>query len=214
MNRRHVILAVTGATGGLYFLRTLRALLVGGHHVDLIMSKYGAIMLKEETDFREFDGPFADYFVRKYGDEVKRGELAIHAPHDQAAPIASGSAGVNAMAVVPCTMKTLAGIAHGSSSNLIERAADVVLKERGRLVLVPREAPYNLIHLRNMVAVTEAGAVVLPASPAFYQQPKTFDDLGDFIAQRVLNLMGIEAELSPRWAGTAPRAPWSSGHTR
>jgi 4-hydroxy-3-polyprenylbenzoate decarboxylase len=201
MSRKHVILALTGATGALYFLRTLRALMIGGHRVDLIMSKYGLLTLKQETDFGGFSGSFTDYFYRKYGDEVRRGEFVTYAQHDQTAPIASGSVGIDGMAIVPCTMKTLAGIAHGSSGNLIERAADVVLKERGRLVLVPREAPYNLIHLKNMVAVTEAGAVVLPASPAFYQQPKTFDDLGDFIAQRVLKLFGIDPGLSPKWTG-------------
>jgi 4-hydroxy-3-polyprenylbenzoate decarboxylase len=204
MSRKHVILALTGASGVIYFLRTVRALLTAGHRIDVVMSKYGLVTLKEETDFREFRGTFAEYLHWKYGDDVTRGQLEIYGVTDQTAPIASGSGGVDGMAVVPCTMKTLAGIAHGAASNLIERAADVVLKERGRLILVPREAPYGLIHLRNMVAVTEAGAVVLPASPAFYQQPRTFDDLGDFIAQRVLKLLGIEAELSPRWSGLRP----------
>jgi 4-hydroxy-3-polyprenylbenzoate decarboxylase len=204
MSRKNVILALTGASGALYFLRTLRALLGGGHRVNLIPSKYGIITLKEESDFHGFDGSFSDYLDARYGDEIKRGDLVIHALHDQTASIASGSGRIDGMAIVPCTMKTLAGIAHGSCSNLIERAADVMLKERETLVVVPREAPYSLIHLRNMVAVTEAGAVVLPASPAYYQQPKTFDDLGDFIAQRVLKVLGIDAEVSARWTGLRP----------
>jgi 4-hydroxy-3-polyprenylbenzoate decarboxylase len=204
MSRKHVILALTGASGAIYFLRTVRALLGGGHRVDVVMSRYGALTLKEETDFREASGSFADYLRAKYGDEVTRGELVMYGAGDQTAPIASGSGSIDGMAVVPCTMKTLAGIAHGTAGNLIERAADVVLKERGRLVLVARETPYSLIHLRNMVAVTEAGAVVLPASPAFYQQPKTLDDLGDFIAQRVLKLFGIDAGLVPPWKGLRP----------
>ena len=108
------------------------------------------------------------------------------------------------MIVVPCTMKTLAGIAHGMARNLIERAADVVLKERRRLVVVPREAPYSLVHLRNMVAVTEAGGVVLPASPGFYQRPSTFDDLGDYVAARALSLCGVESSLFPGWEGLSP----------
>jgi 4-hydroxy-3-polyprenylbenzoate decarboxylase len=108
------------------------------------------------------------------------------------------------MIVVPCTAKTLAGITHGYATNLIERAADVILKERRPLVLVLREAPYSLIHLRNMTAVTEAGATILPASPAFYQRPESFDDLGDFIAQRALSLVGIEVELFERWKGLGP----------
>ncbi|WP_437926897.1 flavin prenyltransferase UbiX [Sorangium sp. So ce291] len=201
MTRKHIIIALTGASGGIYFLRTVRALLRDGHRVDLILSKYGLLTLKEETDFRDHDGRFIDYFYRKYGDEVRRGEVVTYAPHDQTAPIASGSGSIDGMAIVPCTMKTLSGVAHGSSGNLIERAADVMLKERKRLVLVPREAPYNLIHLKNMVEVTEAGAVVLPASPAFYQRPETIEDLGDFVAQRVLKLFGIDADLSPKWTG-------------
>ncbi|WP_438025540.1 UbiX family flavin prenyltransferase [Sorangium sp. So ce233] len=201
MNRKHIIIALTGASGGIYFLRTVRALLRDGHRVDLIMSKYGLLTLKEETDFRDHEGQFIDYLYRKYGDEVRRGEVVTYAQHDQTAPMASGSGSIDGMAIVPCTMKTLSGVAHGSCGNLIERAADVMLKERKRLVLVPREAPYNLIHLKNMVAVTEAGAVVLPASPAFYQRPETLEDLGDFIAQRVLKLFGIDAELSPKWTG-------------
>jgi 4-hydroxy-3-polyprenylbenzoate decarboxylase len=129
------------------------------------------------------------------------GELRVHNYLDQTASIASGSGGVDGMVIVPCTMKTLAAVAHGYSNNLIERSADVVLKEKRPLVLVPREAPFNLVHLKNMVAVAEAGAVVLPASPAFYQHPKTFDDLGDFIAARALNFFGIRLELFSVWEG-------------
>jgi 4-hydroxy-3-polyprenylbenzoate decarboxylase len=199
--RKHVILAITGATGAIYALRTLRALLLDGHQVDLIISQYGFLTLKDETDFRDFDGTFIDYFYGKFGEEVRKGELRLFNYRDQTAAIASGSGAVDGMTVVPCTMKTLAGIAHGLSTNLIERAADVMLKERRRLVLVARESPYNLIHLRNMTAVTEAGAVVLPASPAFYQRPRTFDDLGDFIAARVLKLLDIDLDLYPRWTG-------------
>jgi 4-hydroxy-3-polyprenylbenzoate decarboxylase len=199
---KHIVLAVTGATGAIYFLRTLRALLANGHHVDLVISKFGLVTLKDETDdFREDDRPFTEWFFAKYGDEVKRGKLTTYNYRDQTAPIASGSSGAHGMAVVPCTMKTLAGIAHGFSTNLIERSADVMLKERRPLVLVPREAPYNLIHLENMATATKAGATILPASPAFYQRPKTFDDLGDFIAARVLKLFGIEIDLYPKWAG-------------
>jgi 4-hydroxy-3-polyprenylbenzoate decarboxylase len=107
------------------------------------------------------------------------------------------------MVVVPCTMKALAGIAHGSSGNLIERAADVALKERRTLILVPREAPFSLIHLRNMVSAAEAGAIILPAMPAFYQKPRTFDDLADFIAGRILNLLHIPHELFKPWKSSS-----------
>src|SRR5688572_3233461 len=199
--KKHVIVAVTGATGQIYFLRTLRALLIGGHRVDLVMSKYGLVTLKEETTFGTFEGSFVDYLRTTFGEEAERGQLETHHYKDQTAPIASGSSAPDGMVVIPCTMKTLSGIAQGSSTNLIERAADVMLKERRRLVLVPREAPYNLVHLENMVKVTQAGGVILPASPAFYQRPETFDDLGDFIAGRIFQLFGLDHSLFARWQG-------------
>lgn len=200
--RKHIIVAVTGATGAVYFIQTLRALLRHGHRSDLVISKYGLLTLKEETDFGDFKGAFVDYFYQKYGDEVGAGELVTYHYKDLTAPIASGSGIMDGMVIVPCTVKTLAAIATGYSNNLIERAADVVLKESRPLVLVVRETPLNLIHLRNMVTAAEAGARILPASPAFYQQPQTFEDLGDFIAARILNLFDIRLPLYPKWEGT------------
>jgi flavin prenyltransferase len=188
-----IVVGVTGATGAIYALRTLRALLLNGHRVELVVSKFGALTLREELGF---SGTFEDYLRSLFP-----GDLHVHNYLDQTAAIASGSGGVDGMVVVPCTMKTLACIAHGHSTNLIERSADVILKEKRPLVLVPREAPYNLIHLRNMVAAAEAGATILPASPAFYQHPKSFDDLGDFIAARALNFFGIRLPLFTPWQG-------------
>ena len=127
------------------------------------------------------------------------GELTEYKIGDLAAPIASGSVIVDGMVVIPCSMKSLSAITHGTSSTLIERAADVTLKEARPLILVPRETPLNRIHLRNMLAVSEAGAHIVPAMPAFYQKPKTFDDIADFIAGRVLNLLGIEQKLFAPW---------------
>lgn len=199
--RKHIIVAMTGATGAIYFMRTLRALLLDGHRVDLVISNYGLFTIKEETDFSEFRGPFVEYFYQKYGAEITGGELVEYNYRDLTAPIASGSGIVDGMVIVPCTMKTLAAVANGYSNNLIERAADVVLKENRTLVLVPREAPMNLIHLRNMVSAAEAGAKILPASPAFYQHPHTFNDLGDFMAERILNLFGIRLSLYSEWKG-------------
>ncbi|MCC7385294.1 MAG: UbiX family flavin prenyltransferase [Deltaproteobacteria bacterium] len=199
--KKHLILAATGASGAMYFVRTLRALLMNGHQVDLVISSYGLLTLREETSFGAFDGPFAEWFFKEHGPEVRKGELTAFNYKDQTTRIASGSSSVDGMAIVPCTMRTLAGVAHGFSSNLIERAADVVLKERKRLVVVPREAPYNLFHLENMTRVTQAGAVVLPASPAFYQKPESLTDLGDFIAARVLKLFDLDVELYPKWQG-------------
>ncbi len=202
--RGRVILALTGASGALYFLRTLRALLAAGLHVDVVMSKYGVVTLRAETALGDDPRPLAEWLRASLGPQPGPGELEIHGHLDQASPIASGSVRVDGMAIVPCSMKTLSGVAHGAATNLIERAADVMLKERRRLILVPREAPYSLIHLRNMVAVTEAGGVIIPASPAFYQRPQTLDDLGDFIAARVLSMLGIEHTLLTPWAGLTP----------
>lgn len=204
--RGRVILALTGASGALYFLRTLRALLASGLHVDVVMSKYGVVTLRTETALGDDPRPLAEWLYESLGPELGTGQLELHGHLDQASPIASGSVRVDGMAIVPCSMKTLSGVAHGSATNLIERAADVMLKERRRLVLVPREAPYSLIHLRNMVAVTEAGGVIIPASPAFYQRPQTFDDLGDFIAARVLSMLGIDHALLAPWEGLGARS--------
>lgn len=197
-----IIVAMTGASGALYFVRTMRALLLAGHRVELMVSKHGRYTLQEETDFGAFDGSIEEWLRRSFGTAV---DLRLHSHLDQTACIASGSDPADGMIVVPCTVKTLAGIAAGYATNLIERSADVLLKERRPLVLVLREAPYSLIHLRNMVAVTEAGGTVLPASPAFYQGPETFDDLGDFIAQRALALVGVKTELFKPWQG--PKTP-------
>jgi 4-hydroxy-3-polyprenylbenzoate decarboxylase len=195
------VVAVTGASGAIYAARTLRALLAAGHHVHLILSKYGRYVMHEELGWEPDGEMIVDFLARTGGEEVRAGRLEEHGVNDMTRSIASGSCPVSGMVVVPCSAKTLSAIAHGSSSNLIERSADVVLKERQPLVLVVRETPMNLIQLRNMVSVAEAGAAVLPAMPAFYQKPKTFDDLGDFIAGRALSLLGLEHELFKRWTG-------------
>ena len=199
MNR--ITVAVTGASGAIYALRLLRALLVNGDHVDLVVSEFGWMLLREEGGFEGKQGEFGEFLVGQYGEEVRKGKVEIHSPGNLAAPISSGSVRSRGMVVVPCSMKTLSGIAHGTSSNLIERAADVTLKERRPLVLVPRETPMSLIHLRNLTAAAEAGAAIVPAMPAFYQKPETFDDLADFIAGRVMNVLGIEHDLFPAWEG-------------
>ena len=180
-----VTVAVTGASGAIYAIRTLRALM----------------LLRDEGGFQGKQAEFAEFLVEQYGEEVGAGELRLHQPGNMAATIASGSAASDGMVVVPCSMKTLSGIAHGTSGNLIERAADVTLKERRPLILVPRETPMNLLHLRNMVSAAEAGAAIVPAMPAFYQNPKSFEDLADSIAGRVLNLLGIPHRLFPAWEG-------------
>lgn len=196
---KRVVVAVTGASGAIYATRLLRALLCGGHMVDLILSKYGRYLLTEEMGFRTGEETMREFLRRLYGDEAGVGTLVELGYNDLTCPVASGSVRTDGMVVIPCSAKTLAGIAHGASTNLIERSADVSLKERRPLILVPRETPLNLIQLRNLTTAAEAGALVVPAMPAFYQKPISFDDLGDFIAGRVLNLLDIEHDLFAPW---------------
>ncbi|MFA6110176.1 MAG: flavin prenyltransferase UbiX [Candidatus Latescibacterota bacterium] len=204
---RELVVAVTGASGAIYAGRLLRALLVDGHAVHLVLSQYGRYLLVEELGFAPDRESVVEFLVRLYGEEVRQGALREYRVGDLACALASGTARLDGMVVLPCSMKTLAGISHGLSSNLIERAADVSLKERRPLVLVPRETPLNLVHLRNLTAAAEAGALLVPAMPAFYQRPASFDELGDFIAGRVLDLLGIEHRLFPRWQGPGSRPP-------
>jgi 4-hydroxy-3-polyprenylbenzoate decarboxylase len=198
-----VAIAVTGASGAVYATRTVAALLERAVHVELIVSDYGRRLLRDELGERASVDRFIPFLIEKYGDGVNAGTLTIHSNRDLGATIASGSHGCSGMAIVPCSMKTLAAVAHGLSRNLIERAADVMLKEQRRLVIVPRETPMSLPQLRNMVLCAEAGAMILPAMPAFYQQPKTLDDLADFVAGKILSALGFEHQLYPPWTGQA-----------
>src|SRR4051794_16243363 len=199
--RQAVAIAVTGASGAVYATRTVAALLARGVHVELIVSDYGRRLLRDELG----DGASVDrllpFLIDKYGESVTAGTFTLHSNRVLGATIASGSHGCSGMAIVPCSMKTLAAVAHGLSRNLIERAADVMLKEQRRLVIVPRETPMSLPQLRNMVLCAEAGAMILPAMPAFYQQPKSFDDLAGFMAGKILSALGFEHELYPPWTG-------------
>lgn len=195
------VVAGTGASGALYFERTVRALLMGGHDVDLVVSPYGKLTLQQETSFGDFEGDVVAWLEDRYGEY--EGSITAHAVGDQTARIASGSAKCDGMIVVPCSMKTLAGIANGLASNLIERAADVTLKERRPLVVVPRETPFSIIHLENMLKLARAGATIVPANPAFYQHPESFNDLADFVAQRALAVAGVDVTLFDAWDGKA-----------
>jgi len=202
-----VVVGVTGASGALYATRTIAALLERAVRVELVVSDYGRRLLRDELGDAATIDRLIPFLTDRYGPGVGAGALTIHSNRDLGATIASGSHGCRGMAVVPCSMKTLAAIAHGLSRNLIERAADVMLKERRPLIMVPRETPMSLPQLRNMVLCAEAGAIVLPAMPAFYQQPKTLDDLGDFMAGKILSALGFEHDLYPSWTGTAAREP-------
>ena len=202
---RSVAVAITGASGAIYATRTLAALLARQLHVELVVSDYGRRLLRDELGDEAVVERLVPYLARKYGDAVTAGTMTVHNNRDLGATIASGSHGCAGMAIVPCSMKTLAGVAHGLSRNLVERAADVMLKERRTLVIVPRETPMSLPQLKNMVLCAEAGATIMPAMPAFYQLPKTLDDVADFMAGKILSALGFEHELYAPWTGQVPK---------
>ena len=197
--RRSIAVAITGASGAIYAVRTVAALLAGQRDVELIASDYGRRLLRDELGDDVSLDQLMPYLAGRYGPDVRRGTITLHSNRDLGATLASGSHESSGMAIVPCSMKTLAGVAHGLSRNLIERAAEVMLKERRRLVIVPRETPMSLPQLRNMVLCAEAGATILPAMPAFYQGPKTLDDLADFMAGKILSGLGFAHRLYPAW---------------
>jgi flavin prenyltransferase len=191
--------AISGASGAPYALRLLQVLIKGGHSVYLSISGDGLSILNDETGLM-LKGSETDIqnALEKHL-EAKEGQINYFDEDNMYASIASGSVKVDAMVVIPCSMKTLASIAHGFASNLIERAADVTLKEKRKLILVPRETPLSSIHLRNLLTLSEMGCHIIPAMPAFYQHPKRISEMVDFIVGRVLDSMGIENDLSPRW---------------
>jgi 4-hydroxy-3-polyprenylbenzoate decarboxylase len=201
MSANSVAIAITGASGALYATRTVAALLTRGVHIELVISDYGRRLLRDELGDEAAVENLVPYLTARFGAGVEAGTIALHSNRDLGATIASGSHGCSGMAIVPCSMKTLAGVAHGLSRSLVERAADVMLKERRRLVIVPRETPMSLPQLRNMVLCAEAGAMILPAMPAFYQLPKSLDDLADFMAGKILSALGFEHDLYPPWTG-------------
>lgn len=191
--KRRLIVAITGATGAVYGVRLLKALRVMRDiETHLVVSNAGAITLRHEMNMTASDLALLAH--------------AVHDVHDLGAPIASGSFQAEAMVVAPCSMKTLAAIAHGLSDNLIARAADVTLKERRRLLLLARETPFHLVHLRNMTTATEMGAIVFPPLPSFYHQPQTIDQLVDHTVGRVLDMMNLPNDLVNRWDGLPPGA--------
>ena len=196
-----IAVAITGASGAIYATRTIAALLERGCHIELVVSDYGRRLLRDELGDAASIDKLTDYLVSQYGGGVRSGTTTLYSNKDLGAKIASGSQGCQGMVVVPCSMKSLAGIAHGLSRNLVERAADVMLKERRPLIVVPRETPMSLPQLRNMVLCAEAGALIMPAMPAFYQMPKTIEDLADFMAGKILSALGFEHELYPSWKG-------------
>ena len=202
---RRIVLAVTGASGAIYAMRTLSALLQHGLHVDLIVTEFGRRLLIDELGSDARVDRLQAYLEETWGDGVRRGGWVLHANKDLGSRIASGSKGADAMVIVPCSMKTLAAVSHGLSRSLVERAADVMLKERRPLIMVPRETPMSLPQLKNMVSCAEAGAIMLPAMPGFYQRPHSLADLADFMPGRILSLLPVDHQLYPAWDPQADR---------
>lgn len=196
MTKLPVVFAVTGASGAPYAVRLLEQLVVRKVPTWLIVSSHGVRLLKTETRLADLAG------VRKaIGASAFDKHVTVFDDGDRGAAPASGSARTRGMVVCPCSMGTLSAIAQGSSRSLVERAADVALKERRRLVLVPRETPLSAVHLENMLRVTHAGAIVMPAAPGFYHRPTRVEQLVDFVVARILDHLDVPHDLGPRWGG-------------
>ena len=193
---RPIVLAITGASGAPYAVRLLEALVAADQRVSLIVSDHGLRLLQTEVGI----GSVAALRER-IGSPAWDAAVDVYDDRDRGAAPASGSALSAGMVICPCSMGTISAIAVGASRSLVERAADVTLKERRRLIVVPRETPYSAIHLENMLSLTRAGAVVMPASPGFYHRPGSIDDLVAFIVARILDHLDVANKLAPRWGG-------------
>ncbi len=191
---QRLIVAITGASGAVYGVRLLAQLrALGNVETHLMISDAAALNLHHELDLKRAD--------------IEALASRVHSVRDIGACVASGSFQSDGMVIAPCSMKTLASVAHGMCDNLITRAADVMLKERRKLVLMVRETPFNLAHLRNMTAATEMGGIVFPPLPAFYQKPLSLDDMVDHTVGRVMDLFGIAQSLAPQWQGLKADKP-------
>jgi len=198
---RRVFLGVSGASGALYAIRTLQMLIAAGVHVDLVYSAAARRVLQEETELRLGEDPSVLLAAGQDADLVR-----LWSHQDIGAPPASGTALGEAVLLVPCSLSTVAGIAHGSAANLIERAAQVALKEGRRLLVVPRETPLGRLHLDNLSRLAWAGATILPASPGFYHRPQSVLDLVDHVCAKILDSCGIAQDRLPPWDGGQAQA--------
>ncbi|MEE3189403.1 MAG: flavin prenyltransferase UbiX, partial [Pseudomonadota bacterium] len=198
-----ILIAVTGASGSAYALRLGQALIAAGVGADFIFSKAALLVLATETELTLPAKPQAQAreLQKYYG--CDEDDVRVYGREDWMAPWASGSGQPGPVVICPCSTGTLSAVATGASNNLTERAADVALKERRKLILVPRETPFSEIHLTNMLTLTRMGATVMPACPGFYHDPKSINDLIDFIVARILNQLGIDHKLMPLW-GESP----------
>lgn len=196
MSMKQLAVGITGASGAIYGVRLVQELLRLGHTVHLMITEAGWQVFRDELDWQTED---RNAVLRDKLQQDFVGKLNYWTLRDFYSPAASGSARLDGMVVIPCSMGTLSGIAHGASGNLLERAADVTLKEGRRLVIVPRETPLNAIHLQNMLTLTQIGARILPAMPGFYQKPQTLDDIVNFIVGKTLDALEIPHSLFKRW---------------
>lgn len=196
---QNISLAITGASGAVYALRLLKLLVEADKQIGLMISQPGQVVIGMETSL-SLPGRPAD--IQRYLSELfsaDQDQLSVYGKDQWTAPVASGSGVPDAMVVCPCTTGTLSSIACGASNNLIDRAADVVIKERRKLILVPRETPFSEIHLENMLKLSRMGVIILPPNPGFYHNPAKIDDLVDFVVARILDQLHIEHDLVPRW---------------
>ena len=200
-----VTVALTGASGAQYALRLIDVLVAAGHEVWVMVSKAAHMVIATETETTLPAAPARLATALTLRSGAASGQIRCFGREDWMAPVASGSGAPSAMVICPCSTGTLSAVATGASNNLIERAADVAIKERRRLVMVPRESPFSPIHLEHMLTLSRLGVVTLPAAPGFYHRPESIDDLIDFIVARILNQLGIEHALMPRWGeGSEP----------
>lgn len=194
MKKKYTV-GITGASGSIYGIRLVEELVKLGHEVHLVITEAGWQVFREELNWNVDD---QESFIHEYF-ATYEGTIHYHSLHDYTASIASGSFRSHGMVIVPCSMGTLSGIAAGASGNLLERTADVMLKEGNMLVLVPRESPFNAIHLENMLKLAKLGVRILPAMPGFYHKPQTIDDLIDFVVGKIMDTLGEHHNLFRRW---------------
>lgn len=210
MNGQTITLAITGASGAPYALRLIENLLAQQQQVFLLVSSAARVVLDTEVGLKLSANPkqMAEQLQAHFSHadhQIPNDQLQVFGKEEWFSPVASGSAAPKRMVICPCSTGTLSAIAHGSSDNLIERAADVVLKERGQLLLVPREMPLSSIHLQNMLTLSNLGATIMPAAPGFYHQPQSIADLVDFVVARILDHLQLDQTLVPRWGYAGPQ---------
>lgn len=194
-----ITLAITGASGAIYALRLIECLIAANYKLYILCSSAGRIVLDTEVGVKIPSSPekASAFLTEKY--KAKAGQLTVFGKEQWFSPVASGSAAPKKMIICPCSTGTVAAVSHGMSDNLIERAADVVIKERGQLILLVRETPFSTLHLKNMLSLSEQGVTIMPASPGFYHNAESIADLVDFIVGRILDHLGIEQSIMPRW---------------